>query len=65
MLLTSEILDEIRNSVESVDFGEVLIKVNSKGSFVEIETTHRSRISKEGGDTSVYEGRTRVFRTDT
>lgn len=64
MLLTSEILDEIRNSVESVDFGEVLIKVNSKGSFVEIETTHRSRIAKEG-DTSVYEGRTRVFRTDT
>ena len=63
MLLTSEILDEIRNAVESVDYGEVLIKVNSKGSFVEIETTHRSRISKEG-DVSVYNGRTTVFRTD-
>jgi len=63
MLLTSEILDEIRNAVESVDYGEVLIKVNSKGSFVEIETTHRSRISKEG-DTSTYQGRTKVFRTD-
>jgi hypothetical protein len=64
MLLTSEALDEIRNAVESIDYGEIRVKINAKGNFIEIESTNRVRVSKEG-DTSVYEGRTRVFRTDT
>ena len=63
MLLTSEALDEIRNAVEGIDYGEIRVKINTKGNFIEIESTNRVRVSKEG-DTSVYEGRTRVFRTD-
>jgi hypothetical protein len=63
MLITAEVLDEIRNAVESIDYGEVKIKVNTKGEFIEISTEKRTRISKDG-DTSVYEGLVKVYRTD-
>jgi hypothetical protein len=63
MRVTSQVLDEIRNAVESIDYGEVRIKVNEKGEYIEISTEKRTRISKDG-DTSVYEGLVKVYRTD-
>ena len=63
MKVTSDILDEIRNAIESIDYGEVRVKVNTSGDFIEVSTEKRVRFSKEG-DTSYYEGSTRVYRTD-
>lgn len=63
MKVTAAILDEVRNAIESIDFGEVRIKVNEKGEYVEISTEKRTRVSKDG-DTSSYEGKIRVYRTD-
>jgi hypothetical protein len=63
MILTAEALDEIRNAVESLEFGEVRITINEKGNYVEITKQERRRISK-AGDTKRITGAISVFRND-
>jgi hypothetical protein len=63
MKCTAEILDVIRNGIEGMHYGEIKVKINESGDYVEISEEHRTRIHKEEDDSS-YEGRTRVFRTD-
>jgi hypothetical protein len=63
MKCSAEVLDEVRNAIESIEFGEVKIKVNSAGDYVEVCTEKRTRVSKDG-DSSSYEGKIRVYRTD-
>jgi len=64
MLIDSEILDEIRNAVESIEFGKVVININSAGKYVEITKEERKRVNK-GEDVDRVVGRKTAFRTDT
>ena len=63
MKITAEALDAIRNAIEGMHFGEVRVKVNESGDYIEITEEHRKRIPKDG-DSSSYEGKIRVYRTD-
>jgi hypothetical protein len=63
MKCSAEVLDVIRNGIEGMHYGEIRIKINESGDYVEISEEHRTRISKDG-DASSYEGKIRVYRTD-
>ena len=47
MKCTPELLQEIEQAIQSLDYGCIHIQINEKGSFVEITTEKRVRHYKE------------------
>ncbi len=63
MLVTNEVLDKIRVAIEEIDYGQVVVNVNTSGKFIEISTIKKERLEKEG-DTSAINGKIKAYRTD-
>ena len=63
MQVGDDIVDAIRVAVESIDYGQIVINVNSSGKYVEISTLKKERVKKEG-DTGAITGKIKAYRTD-
>lgn len=50
MLVTPELILSIKEEIEKIDYGTVIIKINDSGKYVEISSERRKRIWKEGAD---------------
>lgn len=46
-------MESLKEEIEGVEYGTVLIKINEKGKFIEISSEHRKRIMKDDSISSV------------
>lgn len=53
MKVTQKFMDSLREEIEGIEYGTVLIKINEKGKFIEISSEHRKRLMKDDSLTSV------------
>jgi hypothetical protein len=56
MKCTQEILDVIREQIESIPFGSITITLNEKGRYVEISCERKKRIFKEDSEEPFHQG---------
>lgn len=56
MQCTPEILETIKNAVESISYGTVIITLNEKGRYVEITTEKKIRMFKEESSGPFHRG---------
>lgn len=47
MKVTQKFMDSLKEEIESIEYGTVLIKINEKGKFIEISSEHRKRLMKD------------------
>lgn len=47
MKVTPKFMESLKEEIEGVEYGTVLIKINEKGKFIEISSEHRKRIMKD------------------
>lgn len=53
MKVTQKFMESLKDEIECVEYGTVLIKINEKGKFIEISSEHRKRIMKDDSISSV------------
>lgn len=53
MKVTQKFMDSLKEEIEGIEYGTVLIKINEKGKFIEISSEHRKRLMKDDTITSV------------
>lgn len=53
MRVTPELLQSVKEEIEKIDYGTVVVKINESGKFIEISSEHRKRIYKEESDGTV------------
>jgi len=53
MKVTQKFMDSLKEEIEGIEYGTVLIKINEKGKFIEISSEHRKRLMKDDTLTSV------------
>jgi len=53
MKVTRKLMDSLKEEIEGIEYGTVLIKINEKGKFIEISSEHRKRLMKDDTLTSV------------
>lgn len=53
MKVTQKFMDSLREEIEGIEYGTVLIKINEKGKFIEISSEHRKRLMKDDTISSV------------
>lgn len=53
MKVTQKFMDSLREEIEGIEYGTVLIKINEKGKFIEISSEHRKRLMKDDNISSV------------
>jgi len=53
MRVTPELLASVKEEIEKIDYGTVIIKINESGKYVEISSERRKRIWKEEADGTV------------
>jgi hypothetical protein len=53
MRVTPELLTSVKEEIEKIDYGTVVIKINESGKYVEISSERRKRIWKEEPDGTV------------
>jgi len=53
MKVTQKLMDSLKEEIEGIEYGTVLIKINEKGKFIEISSEHRKRLMKDDTLTSV------------
>lgn len=53
MKVTQKFMDSLREEIEGIEYGTVLIKINEKGKFIEISSEHRKRLMKDDTLSSV------------
>lgn len=53
MKVTQKFMDSLKEEIEGIEYGTVLIKINEKGKFIEISSEHRKRLMKDDTLSSV------------
>lgn len=53
MKVTQKFMDSLKEEIEGIEYGTVLIKINEKGKFIEISSEHRKRLMKDDTISSV------------
>lgn len=53
MKVTQKFMDSLKEEIEGIEYGTVLIKINEKGKFIEISSEHRKRLMKDDNLSSV------------
>lgn len=62
--LFNTIILSIKEEIEKIDYGTIIIKINDSGKYIEISSENRKRIWKESEDGNVHGVEKRYIRED-